>query len=298
MSRRVLLIDDSLPLHQIVRSHLVGLDVDVHSALDGTTGLAAAARLRPSAILLDLDLPDVGGLEVCRRLQQSPETSMIPVIFLTAEGSPSEREAGLGLGAVAYVIKPFKVDELAGCVLAAIRARLDAEQAAGLDEVTGLWTRARLDRHLAGLPVATGSAGGLMACIVADVNGLRLVNARHGHAAGDRVLRAVGQVFQAHRPTERDACWAGGGRFGLLLADLDRRAAGRLAERVRVAVRDMPIPDGGDDAPVRCSFGVADTRVAATASTLVGRAEGALARAKQNGLARICIARLGRRSAA
>ena len=74
MSRRVLLIDDSLPLHQIVRSHLVGLDVDVHSALDGTTGLAAAARLRPSAILLDLDLPDVGGLEVCRRLQQSPET--------------------------------------------------------------------------------------------------------------------------------------------------------------------------------------------------------------------------------
>jgi diguanylate cyclase (GGDEF)-like protein len=297
MSRRVLLIDDSLPLHQILRSHLGGLDVDLHSALDGTTGLAAAARLRPSAILLDLDLPDLGGFEVCRQLQQSPETSMIPVIFLTAAGGPSEREAGLGLGAVAFLTKPFKVDELSARVLSAIRARWDAEQAAGLDEVTGLWTRARLDRHLAGLPAVTGPGGEPMACVVADVNGLRLVNARHGHAVGDRVLRAVGQVFQAHRPSGRDACWAGGGRFGLLLGDLDRRAAGRLAERIRVAVRDAPIPDGVDDARVTCSFGVADTRVAAR-STLVGRAEGALARAKQNGLARICVARIGRRSAA
>ena len=299
MPDHILMIDDALPIHRIVASCLGGDEVEVHSAVDGATGLAAADRLRPTVILLDVDLPDVDGFEVCRRLKATAATREIPVIFLTSEGDGGRRQAGLDLGAIGYVTKPFRVDELSARVRASIRDERQRDRAAGTDRVTGLWTRDRVDDHLAaaapgraGRPDPAGSGS---ACVVANVDGLRLVNARHGPAVGDEVMRAVaGAVRRAVGATcggEAAVCWAGGGTVGTVLPG-DRRAGRRVAERVRDALGQGPA--GGLD--VSCGYGVADTVVAGGA-TLVGRAERALAHAKRAGAGHISVARLRGRPA-
>ncbi len=274
MCQRVLMIDDSVPLHRLVAARLAGQDVELHSASDGSTGLAMAADLRPAVILLDVDLPDVDGFEVCRRLGASVETADIPVIFLTAEGG--RRQAGLDLGAAGYVTKPFRTGELSDRVAATIRDRLARQASAGLDGVTGLWTRAAVARHLA------DRAAEPAACVVADVDGLRLVNARHGSPVGDAVLRAVGGAFAGHC---RGVCGAGGGRFAAVLPG-DRRAGRALAEAVRDALAATPIAE----VRITCGFGVADTAVAA-GPRLLGRAESALAHAKRAGPGHVAVAR-------
>ena len=272
------MIDDALPLHRLVAARLG--DVELHSAVDGATGLAIAARLRPTLILLDVDLPDMDGFEVCRRLKAAAGTADIPVIFLTAEGTA--RQAALDLGAVAYVTKPFRTDDLCARIRDSIETRMAADRAADVDGVTGLWTRPRLDCHLAGL-------AGPAACVVVDVDGLRLLNARHGPALGDQLLRAVGGVVLEACRAERGVCWAGGGKFGVVLPG-SRRDGRRLAGQLAAAIAELRVGGAG----VSCGFGVADTHVAGD-GTLVGRAAAALADAKRRGMNCVSVARRPRR---
>jgi diguanylate cyclase (GGDEF)-like protein len=298
MPKRVLMIDDALPLHRIVESRLRGDDIELHSAVDGTTGLEIAAHLRPNVILLDVDLPDLDGFEVCRRLKANGATADIPVIFLTAEGGTANRQHGLDLGAFAFVTKPFRSDELTAAVTASIRSRWQTEQDAGVDAITGLWTRAHLKRHLAdNTAAAKGGSIGPTSCIIADVDDMRLINARHGTTAGDEVLRSVGQLFVNECRNQQAVCSAGGGKFAIVLSGVDRLGARRFAERLRDAVRAHPVHAKGGAIEVTCSFGVADT-VVADDSRLIGRAEAALVRAKRGGSARVSVARLPRRSLA
>ena len=112
MAQRALIIDDSLPLQKLIRGQLHGEGLDLHSAHDGIAGLAMAVELRPSVILLDVDMPDMDGFEVCRRLKGNALTSTIPVIFLTADFDMGDKGKGLELGAVDYITKPFKPEEL------------------------------------------------------------------------------------------------------------------------------------------------------------------------------------------
>jgi CheY-like chemotaxis protein len=84
----------------------------ITGAEQGSLGLELAAATPPDAILLDLDLPDVPGIEVLRRLKASPKTSDVPVIIVTADATPGQTEKLVSEGATAYVTKPFDVAEL------------------------------------------------------------------------------------------------------------------------------------------------------------------------------------------
>ncbi len=112
MSNSILIIDDSPHLHKLVVAHLKADPIVVHSATDGESGLAAATELQPGLILLDVDMPALGGFEVCRQLKAGPATSAIPVMFVTADGTLMDKVRGLDLGAVDYLTKPFKPEEL------------------------------------------------------------------------------------------------------------------------------------------------------------------------------------------
>jgi diguanylate cyclase (GGDEF)-like protein len=298
MSKRVLMIDDALPLHKLVAAHLCDLDVELHSAVDGATGLLLAARLRPDLILLDVDLPDIGGREICRRLKADPATAAVPVVFLTAASADVDRAQGLEMGAIGYLGKPFRTDQLSALVIAAIRDSHLRTQAEGLDSVTRLWTWEHLRRHLADhVADAAGAGDGPTACVAVDVDGLRLVNAQHGYLCGDHTLRWVASVLLAHCMPGACLSAAGGGRFAVVMAGIDRRAGGRWANRVRESLGDRPSEWDGKRVDVSCSFGVVDTCVGPP-TTLLARAEAALRSAKENGFDRVCIARLGRRQAA
>ena len=119
--RTILVIDDEADLIELVRYNLVKEGFEVVAAPDGETGLVAARRETPDVVVVDLMLPGIDGLEVCRALRADDRTAHIPVIILTAKNAESDRIVGLEIGADDYVTKPFSPRELAARVKAVLR---------------------------------------------------------------------------------------------------------------------------------------------------------------------------------
>ncbi len=126
---RILVVEDEHDIAGLIRHTLERSGgAEVETVVSGDQALKAAAEHPPDLILLDLNLPVLGGLEVCRLLRSRPETSGVPIIMLTARTSEGDRVTGLDAGADDYVVKPFSLRELAARVRAVLR-RAVAESA-------------------------------------------------------------------------------------------------------------------------------------------------------------------------
>ena len=118
---RILVIDDEKDLIELVRYNLEKEGFLVNGALDGEKGLEIAFQERPDVVIIDLMLPGIDGLEVCRFLRSDIRTAQIPIIMLTAKSGESDRILGLELGADDYVTKPFSPRELTARIKALLR---------------------------------------------------------------------------------------------------------------------------------------------------------------------------------
>ena len=110
---RVLVVDDEAPIRLLCRVNLEAEQMDVLEAADGLSGLEAARRERPDVILLDVMMPGLDGWRVAEELLEDPDTSSIPIVFLTARAELRDQARGLDLGGLDYVTKPFNPVELA-----------------------------------------------------------------------------------------------------------------------------------------------------------------------------------------
>ena len=162
------------------------------------------------------------------------------------------------------------------------------ERQALVDGLTGLANRRRGEEVLAVEIARAERFGGPVALVLADLDGFKGVNDRHGHATGDDVLREFADVL---RETARDVdlvCRWGGEEFVLLLPGTDADGAAQLAERVRETLRERVLPGrGGERLVVTASFGVASFPEAATPAELVAQADAALYEAKRSGKDRV-----------
>ncbi|HTL86759.1 MAG TPA: response regulator transcription factor [Acidimicrobiia bacterium] len=131
----VLVVDDEANIADLVELYLRRDGYRVVKANNGEAGLKAVTDHRPRLIVLDVGLPDIDGLEVCRRLRQ---TSTIPVIFLTARDTEVDRVLGLEMGADDYVTKPFSPAELVARVKAVLRRTEGTTAAAEILQVGGV----------------------------------------------------------------------------------------------------------------------------------------------------------------
>ena len=109
---RVLVVDDDPDINEVVREGLRLAGYEPVPALTGSDALAEVDRRVPDLVLLDQMLPDVDGVEICRRLRAAPRTREIPIVFLSARAAPDARVRGLAVGADDYVVKPFSMQEL------------------------------------------------------------------------------------------------------------------------------------------------------------------------------------------
>src|SRR6187200_1722605 len=127
--RRILLVEDDPVINQTVADRLTGEGYDVVRAYDGPGAVAACAESRPDAVVLDVMLPGIDGLEVCRRIQADRP---IPVLMLTARADETDMLIGLGVGADDYLTKPFSMRELVARVGVLLRRMDRAADAAPL----------------------------------------------------------------------------------------------------------------------------------------------------------------------
>ena len=150
---RILIVDDEAHIVELVRLYLERDGFRVESASDGAQGLRLALELRPALIILDLMLPEVDGLEVCRRVRADSD---VPIVMLTARDEDVDKIVGLELGADDYLTKPFNPRELLARVKAILRRTEAAPRSEGKALHLGDLTvdPARREVTVAGLPVA------------------------------------------------------------------------------------------------------------------------------------------------
>lgn len=121
MARKILVVDDEAVLADTIAYNLVQEGYQVITAADGTSALNAVHNEHPDLIVLDIMLPGVDGLEVCRQLRREDETATVPIIMLTAKSDEIDKVVGLEVGADDYVTKPFGRRELLARVRALLR---------------------------------------------------------------------------------------------------------------------------------------------------------------------------------
>ncbi len=292
----VLAIDDSPEVLELlaVRLRPEGLVLVTGKSYD--EGLALANQVKPDLILLDVDMPEHNGLDLCRRLKESEATRNIPVIFLTGSDDVNTKVHGFDLGAVDYVTKPFHPAELRARVRAALRMKRAQDlltQKAQIDALTGLRNRAYMDERLAAeIKGATRSARPL-SLVMIDLDHFKSLNDSYGHPFGDLVLQRVGDFLpRSIRPCDV-ACRYGGEELALILTDTAIAGAHTVAERVRDQIRDLVFAPRGKSVSVTASLGVAELGELATGpgevrpTALVAAADDALYIAKREG--RDCV---------
>jgi two-component system alkaline phosphatase synthesis response regulator PhoP len=119
--RRILIIEDERDIVELVRYNLEKEGFQVISVGDGMTGLAQVRRSPPDVLLLDLMLPKLSGLEICKEVRRDQALNRLPILMLTARGEEADRVLGLELGADDYVTKPFSPRELVARIKALLR---------------------------------------------------------------------------------------------------------------------------------------------------------------------------------
>lgn len=288
--KRVLIVDDQITNIQLLK-HILQPMVDVFMARDGLQAIALCGQVRPDLILLDIIMPGIDGIEVCKRLKADPATRDIPVIFVTGRDSGEDEAEGLDAGAADFITKPFR----APAVLARVRnhllfkAQTDLlRQMAFIDGLTGVSNRRRFDETL---DVEWGRArrnGEPLALVMIDVDHFKLYNDSFGHQAGDDCLRQIAVAMRRclRRPGDLLARY-GGEEFICLLPGTDIDGARIVADALGDAVKALALKaaPAASHEQVTISRGVAATIVSDDdgSTALKQAADAALYRAKHSG---------------
>lgn len=281
---RILIVDDARENVRILAAILKDV-ASVSFSLGGQDALAKAEATLPDLILLDIEMPDMNGHEVIIRLKADPRTAPIPVIFVTSHADVEDEEAGLRLGAIDYITKPFNPSIVRARVRNQIMLRAYAKQLEDLnaelerlattDSLTGLANR-RAFRERITLELRRLDRYGGEACLMMmDLDHFKSVNDSYGHDAGDAVLREVStRVSDQLRETDTFGR-LGGEEFAVLAAGTSVDQGERLAERLLKSVRERPVIWNGLEIPVTTSIGITALRAGD------GSIDAALARADQ-----------------
>ena len=294
---RVLAAEDNPVFQSMLRTILTRWGYEVVIARDGLEAWKVLSREdTPRLAILDWMMPEIDGVEVCRRVRSCGAEPYIYILLLTARTDSQDLVEGMEAGADDYLTKPFNAHELrvrlrAGCRILDLQAQLlDAREAlreqATHDGLTKLLNRnavlevlhqevARCDREPQPLSV-----------LMVDLDRFKAINDSYGHVAGDAVLREVARRMREASRRYDSVGRYGGEEFLLVLPGCDLGDACSQAERLRESVAAAPFVSDAGDLRISISVGVSSSRTP-DADLLIREADEALYRAKALGRDRV-----------
>lgn len=315
-AQRILIVDDSprscLLVETALRAEGYNVFRSVGSAAAAFQALGMDAENTAvtgfDLILMDLLMPEVDGIEACRRIKSYGRFMDVPVIMVTAEDSPEALRAAFEAGAMDYVKKPVHRVELAARVKSALRLKQETDcrkarerelvelteklrQLSSVDSLTEVANRRRFDDELARLWRRSQREGGAIALVLIDIDHFKCYNDQYGHVAGDECLRRVAGALQevVKRPFDLVARY-GGEEFAVLLPDTQAAGADLVAENMRVAVEALNIPhchSWDERVTISCGVAAVERVDGLEPASLVAEADRRLYQAKQTGRNRV-----------
>ena len=290
----ILIVDDSQTNISLVQGYLHRIGLLSHSARSGQETIELAKTIQPDLILLDVMMPGLDGLQVCRLLKKDPVTSDIPIIFLSARSEVDQKVLGISIGAVDYITKPFNPSELEIRLRSALRTKALQDELASqakTDALTGLYNWRYFYEILSREVDRSRLSSEPLSLILADLDMFKVVNDTYGHQTGDKVLCDLGaMICKNARPTDYVARY-GGDELAMVLPVTGLRDAKRLAERLRRSSSEMTFGDRNFNIDISCSIGVATLGPGdkGSAEALVRMADEALYAAKNSGRNQVCV---------
>lgn len=295
MTASVLAIDDSPDVLALLAVRLRPEDISLATATSYAEGLALALSTLPDLILLDVDMPEHSGLDLCRRLKEEATTRNIPVIFLTGSTDIETKVHGFDLGAVDYVTKPFHPAELRARVRAALRMKRAQDlltERIQIDALTSLRNRSFFDERLALEVESHLRRSKPLSLVLFDLDHFKRLNDDFGHPFGDNVLQRVGDLIVRSVRSNDAPCRYGGEELAVILPDTQAEEALGIGERLCAQIRALAFAPRGKPVVVTASAGVAQLFDIAqgdtpTAVALIEAADQALYAAKASGRDRV-----------
>lgn len=291
--RKVLMVDDDPDAMVMMRMAFEreGTTTQIVEAADAKQAMAALSREVPDVLLLDLHLPGMDGIAFADALKSNASCRELPMLFLSAEEDLFARMRGRRRANVDFLAKPFVPDELLARVERLIehreqRARLQG--AAYRDELTGLSNLRHLRERMEVEQSRWQRYGTSVTMMMIDLDGLKRINDRYGHQAGNDALIGVGKILQdTTRDTDVAARW-GGDEFVVLMPHADPEHGLALGNRFLQRLRSLSAPDGR---ALAASVGVASTQPEQKIALqlLLARADAAAYRAKKDGGDRVAV---------
>ncbi|MBI2865430.1 MAG: response regulator [Chloroflexi bacterium] len=185
----ILIVDDDPSTLLLLREHLEQAGYRVLSAATGTQAVELAKQQNPHVVLLDVNMPNKDGFEVCSELRQNMRTFHVPIIMLTARSLISDKVKGLNTGADDYITKPFDLDEL----LARVQAQLRYLERGLLSELTGLPGNTLIERAIEQV-LATPEKPWAVAYV--DLDNFKAYNDVYGFVAGNRLIKTLAGIIR------------------------------------------------------------------------------------------------------
>lgn len=297
--QKILIIDDAKE-NIVVLSRLLKTQANIIFALNGEEGITSAQSNKPDLILLDISMPGLNGFEVLAQLKKAPETSDIPVIFITGIPDSDTEEQGLNLGAVDYIVKPFAP----AVVKARIRHQLKLKRlTSALREANANLTRLAMTDPLTQaynrryfIEILTRELNRIhrhhhpASLMVLDIDRFKAINDNFGHDTGDRVIIEVVRISSAILRKNDVFGRMGGEEFAILLPETPLQEADLIANRLCVQISQANVRAAEKPVAFTISCGVTQLENDdESPEQILKRADVALYKAKQQGRNKVIV---------
>ena len=243
----VLIVDDE-PMSRLLLQTILDTEFHCTTVESGSDAISYCVEALPDLVLLDMNMPDIGGLEVCATLKAAPETKDIPVIFVTSTMDIQSENACWEVGASDFVMKPVNASTLTHRVKTHLQNKLRTEFLEMMtfhDQLTGLYNRMYLTKEIPLLIKQVARDQSTVGVIMVDIDYFKLFNDTYGHLEGDICLQNVAEILSDNIKRPKDAVIRfGGEEFLIILPYIDEDGTKLVANQLVDAVAKAKIPHG------------------------------------------------------
>lgn len=305
----ILAVDDISTNLKLLRLILEPIGYSLTFAQGGHQAIEKVKVSKPDLILLDLMMPEMNGLEVCKELKSDPEYTNIPIIFITASNEQEHIVKAFELGAVDYINKPFKraelfarirnhlllkhtIDKLKSTQIELKNALAEVQKIANTDPLTKILNRRRLFDLGHQEFNRVSRYGKTISILLMDVDNFKKINDNYGHQVGDKALCTVVKNIKNTIPIRNVDFLGryGGEEFMTILPQTNGEKAFILAERIRKKVSSNIIKTDKGNILLTISIGVSTYSTKdQSLDDIISRADQALYQAKQQGRNKCCL---------